>query len=112
MAVTISFTTDTRGRQRVGRQRQVTGRMTLSGTYATNGFTVAASDFGVSLLDSLELGTPWEAGEGYTTAWDSANSKVKLYWGNNDGVADTAFVEVANTTDVTGVLIAAIARGV
>lgn len=110
MAVTTTFTQDTRGRQRVGRGTEVRGRLTLSGTYATGGFAVTASGFGLSMIDSLYPSTPWETTEGYFAAWDSANSKIKLGW--TGAVVSTELDEITNADDVTDVVLDVVVRGV
>lgn len=40
---------------------------------------------------------------GYVVCYDHANDKLKVYHGNNDGVADGPAVEVPNATDLSGV---------
>jgi hypothetical protein len=111
MAVTVAFSTATAGRQRVGRQHVVDGRLTLSGTYATGGFAVTAADFGLSSIESLRVNTPFEGTAAYAARWDSTNSKVFLYVGDNDNVADAPLIEVANTTDVSDVALDITVKG-
>lgn len=111
MAVTVAFTEATHGRQRVGRHRVVDGRLTLTGTYETGGFAIAASDFGLGSIESIRLGAPFEGTAAYAARWDSTNSKVFLYVGDNDNAADAAFIEVANAVDVSDVLIDVSVKG-
>lgn len=40
---------------------------------------------------------------GYVFDWDNTNGKIKAYWADYDAVADGALVEVADTTDLSGV---------
>lgn len=110
MAVTVSFTADTNGRQVVGQQRVVRGRLTLAGTYATGGFGIAASDFGLSRLDSLELGAAWVTTNALLTGYDSANGKVKLYEGGATA-NDSPFDEIDNTNSVASYVIDVVAYG-
>lgn len=114
MAVTFTFTEDARGRSRIGRGKEVRGRIELDAgsTYATGGFAVTADDFQLGLLDSVYPMPPFEGTAGYTAAWDSANGNILMYWGDNDAAADGTFVEVANTTDVAGVTLDVLVRGV
>lgn len=110
MAVTITFSEDEHGRQRVGKQTKVTGRLTLAGTYATGGFALAASDFGLNAIESLSVNSnPWETTETYTAAWDSANSKIKLGW--TGAVVSTELDEITDTDDVAGVVLDVTATG-
>ena len=128
MAVTVTFAHDAGSPQRVGRQKVHEGRLTLTGTYATGGFAVVASDFGLTRLDSLRVNSAWEGAESYTAIWDSTNSKIKLGWSpahthtentaaiytqNATTAASTAAVlsEIANTTDVSNVLLDITVKG-
>lgn len=110
MAVTYTFAEDTRGRQRVGRGKEVRGRLTLTGTYETGGFAVTANSLGLSMLDSLVPFTPWEGTEAFLSAWDSANSKIKLGW--TGGAVSSEFDEITNAFTATGVVLDVVARGV
>lgn len=104
MAVTISFSEDDHGRQRVGKQFQVTGRLTLTSTYETGGFAIAASDFGLNAIESVSVNSnPWETTEAYTASWDRANSKIKLGW--TGGAISSELDEIANSDDVSGVVL-------
>lgn len=111
MAVTITFTADTNGRQVVGQQRVVRGRITCSGTYATGGFAVAASDFGLSRLDSLEIsGGAWTGTTGLIAGWDSANLKIKLFEGGATPTSNP-FDEKGNTESVANYVLDVAAYG-
>jgi hypothetical protein len=109
MAVTFTFTEDSGGRQRVGRQHEVKGRLVLDGTYATGGFAVTAGDFGLGVIESLYAFTPWETTESYTAAWDSANSKIILGWGG--GAVSSELDEITDTDDVSDVALDVMVRG-
>lgn len=128
MAVTVAFTADAHGRQRVGKQKVYEGRLTLTGTYDTGGVAVVASNFGLTRLDSLRVNSAWEGAESYTAIWDSTNGKIKLGWSpahthtentaatytqNATTAASTAAVlsEIANTTDVSNVLLDITVKG-
>jgi hypothetical protein len=41
--------------------------------------------------------------KGYQLAYDKANDKLKVYYVDNDAVADSAMIEVPNTTDLSAV---------
>jgi hypothetical protein len=40
---------------------------------------------------------------GYLPQYDRTNDKLKVYQGDNDNAADAPFIEVANTTNLSGV---------
>ena len=109
MAVTVTFTEDAGGRQRVGRQHEVKGRLTLAGTYDTGGFAVTPGTFGLGVIESLYTSTAWEGTDTYSAAWDATNSKIKLGWTGN--VVSTVFDEITAATDVAGVLVDVMVRG-
>lgn len=98
MAVTVTFTEDTNGRQRVGRQHVVSGRISLSGTYETGGFTVNKDTFGLQALESLQVANFWNGTEMMVAVWDSANSKVKLGW--TGGATSSELDEITNSDNV------------
>ena len=100
MAITVAFVADTNGIQRVGKQKVVSGRLTLTGTYVTGGFAVAASDFGLSAIESLVPGQAWLLTEVLTAVWDSANSKIKLGW--TGGAISSELDEITNGDTDTG----------
>lgn len=109
MAVTVAFAKDNQGLQYAGKQHQVSGRLTLTSTYATGGFAVTPSTFGLARLDSLTLGMAWLTTTALGTAWDSANSKIKLEQSTTG--APSTFLEVANATDVSNYVIDVVAKG-
>lgn len=110
MAVTFTFAEDPNGRQRVGKQHVVTGVATLTGTYETGGFAVAASAFGLAIIESLTVtSAPWETTEQYTAAWDSANSKIILGW--TGGATGSELDEITNADDVGDVALGLEVKG-
>lgn len=98
MAVTVAFAQDSHGKQRVGRQFVVSGRLTPTGTYETGGFAVTASTFGLGSINTLEVGTPRNGTEFMVAHWDSANSKIMLGWGG--GAVSSEFDEITNADNV------------
>lgn len=109
MAVTIAFAADASGRQRVGRQNQVTGRITPTGTYATGGFAITATDFGLGTIDSVAVGSARNGTEFMVTHWDSANSKIMLGW--TGGATGSELDEITNNDTVTGFVMDVTVRG-
>ncbi len=92
----FTFTPDTNGRQRVGRQFHVTGRLIPSddGDWQAGGFTLAASLFGLNRIDSLQIHGAAINGTGATLgslpAWDKTAGKLTLFEANT---ADAELVE-------------------
>lgn len=100
MAVTVTFTLNEGGDQRVGRQRVKRGRLALAGTYDTGGFAVAASTFDLARLDSLEIsGVGGKTTNGLGAWFDAANLKIKLVEGGATA-NDNPFDELDNTSAV------------
>lgn len=109
MAVTVAFSKDANGKQRVGRQFVVSGRLTPTGTYATGGFAVTASTFGLSTLETLDVGTPRNGTEFMVAHWDKANSKIMLGWGG--GAISSEFDEITNADTVTNFVMDVTVKG-
>lgn len=109
MAVTIAFAADSNGKQRVGKQRVVSGRITPTGTYATGGFAVTASDFGLSTIETLEVGTARNGTEFMVAHWDSANSKIMLGW--SGGAISSELDEITNGDTVTNFVVDVTVKG-
>ena len=68
-------------------------------SYPTNGETVTASSIGLRNIDLL-MASPTA---GYVFEYDYSNSKLKAYYADYDAASDGALIEVANTTDLSGV---------
>ena len=58
-----------------GYSKMAMGKLTLAGTYATNGFTFTPSSVGMSSVQSVSV----EADSGYVSYYDSSSGKVALY---------------------------------
>lgn len=109
MAITVAFTKDTGGVQRVGKQKVVSGRITLTGTYATGGFAVTAGDFELSAIDSLSVSPAWLGTEVLTAVWDPANSKILLGW--TGGATSSELDEITNGDTDTGFVLDVTVKG-
>lgn len=109
MAITVAFTPDNAGRQVSGRQRVVSGRLTLTGTYVTGGFSITASDFGLSTIDTVIPGNAWLLTEVLTAVWDSTNSKIKLGW--SGGAISSELDEITNGDTDTGFVLDVTVKG-
>lgn len=112
MAVTITFTEDTNGRQRVGQQVQVDGYLTLAGTYAAGGFAVAASDFDLARLDSFQVHGSASDGTNALVPWfDLSNLKVMLLTAAGTTGAAVPLDELTATTSVASYVVRCTAKG-
>lgn len=100
MAVTYAFTPDAGGIQVVGRQKQVRGTISLSGTYATGGKTVTPSLFGLSVVEGLDAQLAFKATEALIPLVESGSWNVKLFW--TGGAVSSELDEIANSTNVGG----------
>lgn len=94
-AVTVSSRTYGNG----GQTYQVYGALTLSSSYATNGDSFTASQFGLSRLDSLML----NPAQGYSFEPDLTNLKIKCMG---------ATAEAGNGTPLNGISVRYSAVGV
>ena len=81
-----------------GNKQEVSGQLTMSSSYATNGDTFTAGQFGLARLDRL---IPISSA-GYTFQPDLTNLKIKAFTN----------VEVGNGTPLNGVTVDYIALGV
>lgn len=108
----LTFTADTNGRQRVGKQKWVTGKLVSDdGDYAANGLAISASMFGLSRLDSLDIHGLASDGDSSLlfegAYYDAPNLKLQLATGGADG---DPFDE-SNTTALSGYTIRCTAKG-
>jgi hypothetical protein len=70
----------------------------ITGTYATGGFTIAPSAFGLKKIHSIifnEQGAPTTS---FTYHFNRATNKVQMFGSN--GAAPAALAELADTTSV------------
>jgi hypothetical protein len=86
------------GQYRVVRKRATTG---ASDTYATGGFSVSPSDFGLMRITYVNFMGPFRNGtNALIPFWDEANSKIMLFRGKYSDTNDGPLVEVPNATAV------------
>lgn len=85
---TVTYTTSgTVGPYSIGgKSRMVTGKLDLSGTYVTNGFSLTASSLGLSHIEMAIL----QPTDGYGAAWNASTGLVKM--------TTAASTEVSNGT--------------
>ena len=68
-------------------------------SYPTGGEELPKSSIGLRNIDLL-MASPTA---GYVFEYDYSNSKLKAYYADYDAASDGALIEVANTTDLSGV---------
>lgn len=97
MAVTYSITGFLSG----GNESGSYGTITLDASYPTGGEAITARGVGLGIITSLDL----EGDDGYVPHWDSTNDKIIMYYADYDAVADGALIQVADTTDLSAVIL-------
>ena len=94
MAITITIS-ERHGPFSVGDNSKIAmGKMTMTGTYETNGFAVTPAMFGLSHIQSLIMNSAY-----VNPVYDPAASKVALFW--TGAVLSNALAEVTNTANVS-----------
>ena len=88
-----------------GKSKQVVGKMALTGTYATNGYTLSTKDFGMVNFQSVAV----SADSGYVAYYNSVTGKVILYRTGaiTPGTITSTFTGTAATISPTAALSAA-----
>jgi hypothetical protein len=99
MALTVTVTESSK---KSGGRRCRRATVKFDASYPTGGEAVTAADFA---LDSRIVDLHPRAVAGYIPVFNAATSKIMVYWADNDAEADSALVEVADTTDLSAVTI-------
>jgi hypothetical protein len=64
----------------IGRERVARRRLTLSGTYATGGFSFTPADVRLKSIKWVQFMAPASTGSAVAFPyWDAANNKIKLF---------------------------------
>lgn len=79
----------------------VGGSITFDSSYPTGGEAVTAANLGITAIGWMFM----LPAAGYVPVFDSANSKILVYQGDNDAVADGPGVQVPNTTDLSALTV-------
>jgi len=95
----MTLTHSIQKRSTFGNKRVRTVDIAFDSSYPTGGESLTASDLGLSVVD-LVIPSPKS---GYVFEYDYTNSKIKAYYADYDATSDGALIEVANTTDLSGV---------
>jgi len=97
--------TKSRERDLGGGMKLVYGTLAMDSSYPTNGEALDLSTYfpgGTIHLFLADL----ESSQGYILAHDggtASGGKIKAYYADYDAAADGALIEVANTTDLSGI---------
>lgn len=113
MAITPTFTETFRQRGIAKSQVAITGYLTTGGsdTYATGGFAISASTFGLGQLADLHIHGIASDGTNALVPWfDRTNSKIKLFEGGATANANP-FDQKGNTEGVANYVIQVTAYG-
>jgi hypothetical protein len=78
-------------------------KLTFDASYPTGGESLTATDVGLTAINFV-LPTPFA---GYVFEYDYANAKLLAYYQDADAVADSALIQVPNTTDLAALVTAA-----
>jgi hypothetical protein len=84
------------------------GTLTFDSSYPTGGEAITAANVGMNrAIDRIHF----NAASGYVFEYDKTNQKVLAYYADNDGGADGALIQVANTTNLSAITASYIAVG-
>ena len=109
----FTFTANTNGKQRVGKQKYVSGVLTSdNGDYAAGGLAVTAATFGLSRLDDVDIhgvvsdgATAGVLAEG--AYYDATTKKIQFFTSAGDGDP----MDEGNTTALNGYTLRVTAKG-
>jgi hypothetical protein len=107
MAATV--TTVFAGNLLGAKQRLSVETVTGDASYATGGYAVVPNQFGFTRISAV---IPVGTNTGYVPVWDATNSKLKVFYGDNNNAADGPLIEVPATTDLSAVSFTVLAFGV
>lgn len=90
------------------KQRIAVTTVTGDSSYATGGYAITANQFGFSRITAIvPVGNT-----GYVPVWDSTNSKLKVFYVDNNAAADSALIEVPAATDLSAATFTVLAFGI
>jgi hypothetical protein len=101
---TITYSPTIKMRGNIGDQAMVLAQLDLTGTYATNGFTLTPKDLGLSTINDVIIPNY----SGYSFEWVRSTGKVKVTWANADytpaGSNTAQTLSVAYTSTTSGLV--------
>ena len=98
MALTITYNNSNDAEILSHNYSIISGSIAFDSSYPTGGEAFDLSGKFATLTMVLI-----EPNSGYVFTYDYTNKKVIAYWVDNDGSADSAMIQVANTTDLSGI---------
>lgn len=100
MAITVTLDPQPAGMTNMGAVSARFGTLTLDSSYPTGGYAVAKGDFQLSVsLHDVDV----SLGGGYVFDFDRANSKLRVWYGDNNNASDGPLIEVPNGTNLASV---------
>jgi hypothetical protein len=91
------------------KQRISVTTITGDSSYATGGYAITANQVGFSRITAvIAVG----ANTGYVPVWDATNSKLKVFYGDNNNASDGPLIEVPAATDLSAVSFTVLAFGI
>jgi hypothetical protein len=90
------------------KQRISVSIITGDSSYVTDGELITANQLGLTRITAL---IP-VANSGYIPVWDQDNSKLKVFYGDNNNTSDGPLIEIPNATNIATVTFTVIAFGV
>lgn len=85
-----------------GRLKIEIGTVAFDSSYPTGGEEISFGNF-----EAKPIYVAVESDSGYIFKYDRTNGKIMAYYADYDAVADGALIQVADTTDLSGVTAAA-----
>jgi len=82
-----------------GDRKVIHATIAFDSSYPTGGEAITLADLGLKEVDFC-MASPKA---GYVPEWDDANSKMLMYWGDNNNASDGPLIEVADTTNLAAI---------
>lgn len=75
----------------------------LDASYPTGGYTGLAAKLTAAASRTPTIIAVIDQGTGYKAMWDYANSKLMVFYVDNNNASDGVMIQVPDTTDLSGV---------
>lgn len=92
----------------LGNRRVVTGRITFDSSYPTGGESLPLTALGLTTVQNIDITNVFASSTtSYVVAWNKSATAplLQVFFGDNNNAADAAFLEVANTTDLSATVV-------
>lgn len=73
--------------------------LAFDNSYPTGGESITANAIGLTRINGAII----PGNVGYTFTWDGTNSKVLVYYGDNNNASDGPGIELPDTTDASAI---------